>query len=72
MSVEVDIGKIVAAIEAGRRAAASIDYGPAKSSEILYIEQGRLVSDLNNISSDNSLFLFGSHSWGDTSKKATS
>ena len=72
MSSEIDISKIVAAIEAGRRAAASVDYGPIKSSETSYMEQGRLLSDLNNIPSDNSLFLFGSHSWGNVNKKVSS
>lgn len=72
MPVETNIGKITSAIEAGRRAAASIDYGPIKSLNTISLEQGKIISDANNIPSDANIFLFGIDKWGNTSKKSTS
>ena len=72
MSVETGVGKITAAIESGRRAAASIDYGPVKSLSTISLEQGKVISDTNNIPSDSSIFLFGLDKWGSTNKKVSS
>jgi len=66
MAVNSNIGKITAAIEAGRRAFASIDFGPSIPVNIR--ENKELFSDFQ-FNSDQGLFLFGVDKWGDSKLK---
>jgi hypothetical protein len=69
MAVNAHIGQIASAIEAGRRAAASVDYGPIKDLSTINTINLRNIGDFQNNAAPSDLFLFGSHKWGDTSKK---
>ena len=71
MSVQTNVGKITTAIEQGRRAYASIDFGPIKSADIISAEQEGIIADWQNTPDDPNLFLFGIHTWADPSRKVT-
>lgn len=69
MSVKTNIGKISAAIEAGRRAYDAIDKGPVVSSHVLDTKE--LFADWQLIDAPNDAFIAGVHNWADPSKKVT-
>ncbi len=71
MAVQTNIGKIGAAIESGRRAAASIDYGPIKGLNTIASEQGIIVGDWQFSPSDSTIFLFGFDTWAIPNKMVT-
>ena len=67
MPVRTDIGKISSAIEAGRKAASMIDYGPTVSS---VVSDNRVYyGDFHFEDLNEDIFVFGFHKWGDSTKK---
>lgn len=72
MAVNSHIGQIASAIEAGRRAAASIDYGPIKDLSTINSINLRNIGDFHNNEAPSDLFLFGLDKWGSTNKKVSS
>lgn len=72
MPVNANVGKISSAIADGKRAAASIDYGPIRDLSTINTINNREIGDFHNNSNPSDLFLFGLHDWGDTSKKVSS
>jgi len=71
MPVKTHIGQISSAIEAGKRAAASIDYGPIQTLDVIHSDQIRFISDWQNDSMDPTIFIFGVHKWALPSLKVT-
>lgn len=71
MAVDNHIEKIYSAIEAGRRAAASIDYGPIRTLDTISTEQNRFIADWQTVPDDPTIFLFGLDKWGDPTRKVT-
>lgn len=71
MAVNAHIGQIASAIEAGRRAAASVDYGPINDLATINSTNLRNIGDFHNNEAPSDLFLFGLDKWGGTNKKVT-
>ena len=71
MSVKTNIGKISAAIESGKRAAASIDYGPITDLAAIGAINNRFIGDWQNPTGDEDVFIFGVHNWADPRVKVT-
>jgi hypothetical protein len=69
MAVRTNLGKIKSAIQEGRRAFSTIDFGPEIPSVITYEE--RAVSDWGAQIIDPNLFVAGVHNWGDTTLRVT-
>ena len=69
MAVRTNIGKVGAAIEAGRRAAESIDHGPISLLSTVHANQNRFIADWHNVPTDNSIFIWNAHVWGSTTQK---
>ena len=68
MATTTGIGKITAALEAGKAAFAAMDTGPAIYSDIDFIAD----ADWQYQEEDLDTFLFGTDKWGSTSKKVGS
>jgi hypothetical protein len=71
MAVNSNIGKVSAAIEAGRRAAAAIDYGPSQDMATQVYNLNKTMGDWQNNNDNPDLFLFGLDKWADPSRKVT-
>jgi len=67
MVVRTDIGKIAAAIDAGKRAFERVSYGPSESSTT--IDNKVYFGDFQFEDVNQNVFLFGSHKWGDNTNK---
>jgi hypothetical protein len=67
MAVRTDIGKIAAAIEAGKRAAERVNYGPIESS--IVTDNKVYFGDFQFEDVNQNIFLFGFHQWGDNVNK---
>ena len=71
MTVRTNVGQIASAIEAGRRAAASIDYGPIRDIPTISSINNRNVGDFGNAPTNPNAFIFGISKWGDTTLRVT-
>jgi len=71
MPVQSNIGKVAAAIEAGKRAAASIDIGPVQTLDVVQWNQTKFISDWQNDPMDSSIFVWGVDTWALPSLKVT-
>lgn len=67
MVARTDMGKVAAAIEAGRRAAERVNYGPVESS--MTTDNKMIFGDFQFTDADQNVFLFGFHKWGDNVNK---
>lgn len=67
MAVRHDMGKVAAAIEAGKWAASNIDSGPIETSTIT--DNKVYYGDFQFEDVNNNVFLFGFHKWGDNVNK---
>lgn len=64
-----NLGKIVSVIESTRRAAASISRDPIVTTSVLETLNELSIADWELPDGDSTLFIFGAHQWGDTTKK---
>ena len=67
MPVRTNIGKVASAIEAGRRAADHINYGPIETSTMT--DNKVYYGDFQFEDVEQNIFLFGFHKWGDNTNK---
>jgi hypothetical protein len=66
--IRTDLGKIGAAIEAGRTASSNINYGPIPTLDIVNNQNNKPVSDWHNEPPNPDNFLAGVNKWGDLNK----
>lgn len=72
MPLQTDIGKVAAAIESGRRAASSVDYGPIRTLDVIKSDQlNRFPADWHLMPDNPNIFLFGLDKWGDEDQRVT-
>jgi hypothetical protein len=71
MTVRINVGRLGAAIEAGKRASESIDYGPTNQLATVHYNQNRFIADWHNVDTDADLFIWNIDTWGSTTKKVT-
>ena len=71
MSVKTNVGQIAAAIESGKRAAASIDYGPIKDLSTIDFINRRVIGDWQNLSVPDNSIVWGTSVCGDSNEKVS-
>jgi len=62
--IRSDLGKIGAALQAGRNAAANIDFGPIKSLEVINNQNNKPIADWHNEAPVTGQFIMGVSAWG--------
>lgn len=65
----IHVGQIASAIEAGKRAAANVDYGPIRDLASIDVSNNKCIADWQNAPGDKDTFIFGVHKWADTRLK---
>ena len=71
MAIRGNIGKIASAIQEGRRAFESIDFGPDLPHAIESIDRGTISSDWQSQVIDPDIFIMGIHTWAHPTYRVT-
>ena len=71
MALRGNIGKITAAIQEGRRAFESIDFGPQISTSMESIGRENLSGDWQSQVIDSDIFIVGIHTWAHPTYRVT-
>jgi hypothetical protein len=69
MSVRPNMGKVGIAIEAGRKAAANLNFSPHNPISTMSSIDNLNIADWQFMDENSNMFIFGINKWGDHTKK---